>query len=292
MPTNVEGYSSLRAFFGLGLEAVLGTFSVPADADPATDAATTFTGGAQKMDAILGNIYESLTVPTTPRELGGTASGPFTNAALALTAALPDAITNDLNVYSIQIGLGGADATHFTTEHCVSSLIDTYTIRGQLGSIVTYAAAWKCLQIVAGSLTPTPPALTGTAAIGCVGVSYTGPTGVSGGGQGFEIAIANNIKSQGKYGQTAPVSIFSGGHGVTAKLTLFLTGAPFIPDDTLSQVQVVLQDDLSTPGTAATYTMALCRVTRAGRTVRAGSNTMQDVEVIASAEGGPPLVIT
>jgi hypothetical protein len=282
MANTVQGHSSQTAYLAIKVETTAGVYITPDVAVPATDTATTATGGATEQDAVLGNRYKNLVVPTTPREPGGSASGPFAVDNALLTAAM-SGTTGAQGSYSIEVGVGLTDMVK-----CAGSLIDTFTVRGQLGSVVTYSAAWKCLTQVPGT-NATPPGITAVLGIGCVGIALTGPGLASNGGAGFEITINCNVKTQGKYGQTAPVNIFSGGYGVTAKLTAILSTAAYTVGDTLAAATIALADDAGTPGTTKTFTLANCRVSRAGQTVRVGSITMQDIEVIASAEAGAPL---
>lgn len=292
----IQGHNAGSAYVGVIVEVIAGTYVTPTNAEPASNSGTTVRGGAKELEALLGNRYKNLTVITDVQELGGSCDGPFVNGSLLLAAAMkggPAGTDGSLfqTSHSIELGLGLTDMIKAR-----GALIDTFTIRGALGSAVAYTMAFKCLGLLPGTV-GTAPTLAAVKAIGCVGVGFTigtlgGGSGPGGSGRGFEITINNNVKSEGKYGQITPAYIFSGGYGVTGKLTVVLDGAPLVPDQTLGNVVIDLQDDLATPGTLKHYTMTNCRITDAGQAVKVGNLTMQDVSFIASAEAGAPLAIT
>lgn len=276
-PTTNLSYLGVKAET-LGSE---GAYDQPTVADPITDGATTMTGGRIGMSAVAGSRYENKIVVSAEAVPSGTASGPFIHTSLLLAAAMAGT-TGEATTYSLELALSNVG-----TVQVGGAVMDTFTIKGSLNALVTYDMAFKAANFAAGdwSAVLAPPTILG---IGMKGISVGGPGGAA--GISFELTFTGNAKTQAKFGGVLPAFVWSAGYAVTGKATTIVTAAPLVTTDGAGiSIAINLTDSGST---LKHYTMAHSYITKVGQVVRVGNLAVQDVEWIASAEAGAPLVIS
>jgi hypothetical protein len=258
-----------------------GTYKPPLAQFAVSDATPHLTGGTMGLEPIAGQRWGNQAPVSAELVASCDVNGPFLNANPLITAALAGG-AGELPSYSVEInpGLG-------TSIHLLGAGVDKFSLKGAVGSAVTYSATFKGKSIAtAAAGTPTAAAVT---PFGLAEVAITGPS-LAATATAFQIDIDNGIKTQAVFSSIISAYVFSTTFAVTGKVTAVLTGIGDITAylaSTSANIVVTLTNGTGTK----TYTMGKCLITDLGAAVKVGSNTLQDISFIAFANGATAALV-
>jgi hypothetical protein len=258
-----------------------GTYKPPLAQFAVSDATPHLTGGTMGLEPIAGQRWGNQAPVSAELVASCDVNGPFLNANPLITAALAGG-AGELPSYSVEInpGLG-------TSIHLLGAGVDKFSLKGAVGSAVTYSATFKGKSIAtAAAGTPTAAAVT---PFGLAEVAITGPS-LAATATAFQVDIDNGIKTQAVFSSIISAYVFSTTFAVTGKVTAVMTGigdiTGYLASSSISIV-VVLTNGTGTK----TYTMGKCLITDLGAAVKVGSNTLQDISFIAFANGATAALV-
>lgn len=270
------GASGVVSFAGMIIEAVPGTWSSPTSSMVASTASGGMVGGAKSMPAILGQIWENTELPSDVSYGEGTFTGPHVKNHPLMVAVLPT--TNAAPVpYSMEYGAIG-----FATSKVTSAVVESYSFKGSLGSIVDFTASWKAMKVEANTRAsfPTAPAFIPFSAIDITAYFATAAAGIS-----FELTLTQNVAVQGGFGDILPKAVFPTGFSVTGKATVMITATPAFAVGAYGALVLTLDNsgDVGNLGASAqTYTLNRAKITKASTAVSVGGVMLQDIEFMTA----------
>jgi hypothetical protein len=289
-PTAVKGYAAIIAET-VGSE---GIYVPPTAQVPIVDATPRATGGVMGMDPTAGLRWANAEDVSTEVLVSCDVNGPFTNAIDLLKEALGGATVGvapffaapgELPAYSMEVNPGGA-----TSLRLAGACVDKYSVKGAVNGRVDYSATLKAQTLATGTAgTPTAAVVT---PFGIAEVAITGPS-LATVATAFQVDIDNGVKTQPVFSSVQSKFVYSTTTAITGKVTAVMTG---IGDITTFLARTSLNIVITlTNGTGTkTLTMATCKITDIGGSLKVGSNTLQDLSFTAFVHGGASgaLVVT
>jgi hypothetical protein len=294
-PTSVNGYAAIIAEV-VGSE---GTYVPPTAQVPVSSATVRGAGGVMANDPVAGLRWANSEPLSTEILVTCDLDGPFTNAIDLLKATLGGATggtapyfaaPGNLPAYSIEVNIGGSASNSMRLS---GACVDKYSLKGAVNGRVEYTASLKAQNLtsaVAG--TPTAPVVT---PFGLAEVAITGP-GLAAVATAFQIDIDKGVKTQPVFSSAASKYVYSTTTAVTGKITSVMTTyadlTTFLANTGGSFVNIVVT--LTNATGTKVLTMASCKFTELGASLKVGSNTLQDLSFIAYVHGGASgaLVVT
>jgi hypothetical protein len=279
MPTILPGPTAVKGYAAIIVETVgvEGTYVPPSAQVPVSDATPHLAGGSMGLEPVAGQRWANQAALSAELVASCDFNGPFTNANALILAAMAGA-AGELPAYSAEInpGLG-------TSIRLAGGCMDKFSLKGAVGSAVTYSATMKAQSLATGTAgTPTAAVVT---PFSLAGIAITGGLALAAQATAFQIDIDNAVKTQVVFGSRTSAYVFSTAHAVTGKVTTVMTAttdlAAYITSTPFSVV-VALSNATGTK----TYTMASCQATDLSAPLKVGSITVQDISFIAFVSGG------
>jgi hypothetical protein len=285
-PTAVKGYAAIIAET-VGSE---GIYVPPTAQVPVSNATARGTGGVMALEPVAGLRWANAEPLSTEILVSCDVDGPFTNAIDLLKAALGGATggvapffaaPGELPAYSMEVNPGGTTSLRLS-----GTCVDKYSLKCAANGRAEYSASLKAQTLATGAAgTPT----------GLAEVAITGPS-LAAVATAFQIDIDNGVKTQPVFSSAASKFVYSTTTAITGKVTAVMTGigdvTAFLANTGGSFANIVVT--LTNATGTKVLTMASCKFTELGASLKVGSNTLQDISFIAFVHGGASgaLVVT
>jgi hypothetical protein len=264
---------------------------------PVSNATARGTGGVMALDPVAGLRWANAEPLSTEILVSCDVDGPFTNAIDLLKAALGGATggvapffaaPGELPAYSMEVNPGGTTSLRLS-----GACVDKYSLKGAANGRAEYSASLKAQTLATGAAgTPTAAVVT---PFGLAEVAITGPS-LAAVATAFQIDIDNGVKTQPVFSSAASKFVYSTTTAITGKVTAVMTGigdvTAFLANTGGSFANIVVT--LTNATGTKVLTMASCKFTELGASLKVGSNTLQDISFIAFVHGGASgaLVVT
>jgi hypothetical protein len=286
-PTAVKGYAAIVAE-AVGSE---GSYVAPSARVHVTDATPHLAGGTMGMDPVAGSRWANQAPISAELVASCDINGPYVNGNALLLAALGKATASvapfslepgELPAYSAEINPGLGNSIHL-----LGAGVDKFSLKGAVGSAVTYSATLKSKSMAtAAQGAPTAAVVT---PFGLAEISLTGPS-LAAVATAFQIDIDNALKTQAVFSNRTSAYVFSTHATVTGKVTAVMTGVGDITTH-LASGTVAIVITLQNAAGSDIFTMTTCKITDMSAPLKVGSNTVQDLSFEAFVTSGASALV-